>query len=83
VFIQGKDLLLVSLSATLTTQSFTIQTLSLSYVQFLHPRDHSAMTRITVILATMLSFMAFTPVAAQDYQKGFAAYQAGDYATAL
>ena len=41
------------------------------------------MTRITVILATVLSFMAFTPLAAQDYQKGLAAYIAGDYATAL
>ena len=41
------------------------------------------MKRITVILAIALSFMAFTPLAAQDYQKGLAAYQAGDYATAL
>ena len=41
------------------------------------------MPRITLALATMLSFMAFTPVAAQDYQKGYDAYQAGDYATAL
>ena len=40
------------------------------------------MTRITVILATVLS-LAFTPVAAQDFQKGLAAYQAGDYATTL
>ena len=31
----------------------------------------------------MLSFMVFTPVAAQDYQKGYDAYQAGDYATAM
>ena len=35
------------------------------------------------VLATMLSFMAFTPVAAQDIAKGYDAYQAGDYATAL
>ena len=41
------------------------------------------MPRITFALATMLSFMAFTPVAAQDYQKGYDAYQAGEYATAL
>ena len=40
------------------------------------------MTRITVILATVLS-LAFTPVAAQDLQKGFSAYHAGDFATAL
>ena len=40
------------------------------------------MTRITVILATVLS-LAFTTVAAQDFQKGLAAYQAGDYATTL
>ncbi|MDC3347866.1 sel1 repeat family protein [Paracoccaceae bacterium] len=31
----------------------------------------------------MLSFMAFTPVAAQDWTKGVDAYNAGDYATAL
>ena len=40
------------------------------------------MTRITVILATVLS-LAFTPLAAQDYQKGLAAARAGDFATAL
>ena len=40
------------------------------------------MTRITLILATVLS-LAFTPLAAQDFQKGLAAYQAGDYAAAL
>ena len=34
-------------------------------------------------LATLLSFMAFTPVSAQDWNKGVDAYQAGDYATAL
>lgn len=34
-------------------------------------------------LATVLSFMAFTPVAAQDYQKGLDAYAAGDYTTVL
>ena len=36
-----------------------------------------------VALTAMLSFMAFTPVTAQDYQKGYDAYQAGDYATAF
>ena len=41
------------------------------------------MPRITFVLATMLSFMAFTPVAAQDLQKGYDAFEAGDYATAL
>ena len=41
------------------------------------------MPRIKFVLATMLSFMAFTPVTAQDYQKGYDAYQAGDDATAL
>ena len=41
------------------------------------------MPRITFVLATMLSFMAFTPVAAQDFDKGVAALNAGDYATAL
>ena len=41
------------------------------------------MSRITIILATVLSFMAFTPLAAQDFQKGLAAAQAGDFATAL
>ena len=41
------------------------------------------MTRITVILAAVLSFMAFTSVAAQDFSKGYDAAQAGDYATAL
>ena len=40
------------------------------------------MIRITVIIATALS-LAFTSVAAQDFQKGYAAYQAGDYATAI
>ena len=35
-----------------------------------------------VILATVLS-LAVTPLGAQDYQKGLAAAQAGDYATAL
>ena len=40
------------------------------------------MPRITLVLATALS-LAFTPVAAQDLQKGYAAYQAGDYATAI
>jgi TPR repeat protein len=41
------------------------------------------MPRITLAIATVLSFMAFTPVAAQDYLKGYANYQAGDYATAV
>ena len=41
------------------------------------------MSRITLALATMLSFMAFTPVAAQDWDKGNDAFEAGDYATAL
>ena len=41
------------------------------------------MPRITVALATMLSFMAFTPVAAQDLQKGVDAFNSGDFATAL
>ena len=40
------------------------------------------MTRIIVVLATVLS-LTFTPLAAQDFQKGLAAYQAGDYAAAL
>ena len=41
------------------------------------------MPRIMFVLATMLSFMAFTPVAAQNFQKGNDAFEAGDYATAL
>ncbi|MDC0012965.1 sel1 repeat family protein [Octadecabacter sp.] len=45
--------------------------------------EATSMTRITVILAAVLSFMAFTPVAAQDFQKGLDAYDAGDYSTAL
>ena len=40
------------------------------------------MSRITLALATALS-LAFTSLVAQDFQKGVAAYQAGDYATAL
>ena len=40
------------------------------------------MTRIIVVLATVLS-LTFTPLAAQDFQKGLAALQAGDYATVL
>jgi uncharacterized protein len=40
------------------------------------------MTRIKLAIATILS-LAFTPVAAQDFQKGVAAYQSGDYGTAL
>jgi len=41
------------------------------------------MPRITFVLATMLSFMAFTPVAAQDGQKGYDAYQAGEFAPSV
>ena len=40
------------------------------------------MTRITFAIATVLS-LAFTPLAAQDFQKGYDAAQAGDFATAL
>ena len=40
------------------------------------------MNRITLTLATVLS-LAFTPVSAQDYNKGFKAYKAGDYTTAI
>jgi TPR repeat protein len=40
------------------------------------------MTRIIFALATVFS-LAFTPLAAQDYQKGLDAYNAGDYGTAL
>ena len=40
------------------------------------------MIRITVIIATALS-LAFTPLAAQDFSKGYDAAQAGDYATAI
>jgi TPR repeat protein len=40
------------------------------------------MTRIKLALAAVLS-LAFTPLAAQDYQKGLDAYAAGAYATAL
>jgi hypothetical protein len=35
-----------------------------------------------IAIATALS-LAFTPLAAQDFQKGVAAYQAGDYSTAI
>ena len=41
------------------------------------------MPRITFVLATMLSFMAFTPVVAQDWNKGMDAYDAKDYVTVL
>jgi hypothetical protein len=41
------------------------------------------MSRITFALATMLSFMVFTPMAAQDFDKGVDRYNAGDYKTAL
>ena len=40
------------------------------------------MTRITLAITAVLS-LAITPLAAQDFQKGYDAYQAGDYATAL
>ena len=40
------------------------------------------MNRITFAIATVLS-LAFTPLAAQDFSKGLAAAQAGDFATAL
>ena len=38
--------------------------------------EANTMKRITVILAIALSFMAFTPVAAQDFSKGLDAYDA-------
>ena len=40
------------------------------------------MNRITLILATVLS-LAFTQVTAQDFNKGYEAYEAVDYPTAL
>ena len=40
-----------------------------------------SMKHLTVILAFLVMLSA--PVAAQDFQKGFAAAQAGDFATAL
>ena len=40
------------------------------------------MTRISLVLATVLS-LASTPLAAQDFQKGYTAYEAGDYITAI
>lgn len=40
------------------------------------------MTRLTVALATVLS-LAFTPVAAQDFQKGMDALQSGDPSVAI
>ena len=42
----------------------------------------TAMTRITFAIAAVLS-LAFTPLAAQDFQKGWDAYNTSDYATAL
>ena len=36
---------------------------------------------LTIMLAFLMAL--FSPVVAQDFQKGFAAYKAGDYATAL
>jgi TolA-binding protein len=44
--------------------------------------EATAMKRITTVLATILS-LAFTPLAAQDYDNGVEAYNAGDYQTAL
>ncbi|MDB4214078.1 sel1 repeat family protein, partial [Octadecabacter sp.] len=44
--------------------------------------EATGMTRITTVLATVLS-LVFTPLAAQDHQRGVDAYNAGDYATAL
>ena len=41
------------------------------------------MSRITFVLATMLSFMVFMPVVAQDLQKGMDAANSGNYATAF
>jgi len=40
------------------------------------------MRRTVIAFATILS-LAFTPLAAQDFGKGFEAYEAGDFATAL
>ena len=39
-------------------------------------------TKLSLATAVILS-LAFTPLAAQDFQKGLAAAQAGDYAIAL
>ena len=44
--------------------------------------EATGMTRITTVLVTVLS-LAFTPLAAQDFQKGLDAYDAADYATAI
>jgi hypothetical protein len=44
--------------------------------------EATAMTRITFAIAAVLS-LAFTPLAAQDFQKGWDAYNAGDFATAI
>ena len=40
------------------------------------------MLRLTFAVVILLS-LALKPVGAQDFDKGFAAYQAGNYATAL
>ena len=40
------------------------------------------MTRITLALTTILS-LAFTPLTAQDFDKGLAAAQTGDFVTAF
>ena len=39
------------------------------------------MKNLTIVLAFLMTFSL--PVSAQDFQKGYAAYNAGDYATAL
>jgi hypothetical protein len=41
------------------------------------------MPRITLALATAVSFTMFSPVAAQDFEKGYNAYQAGVYVAAV
>ena len=45
------------------------------------PEGLSPMKNLTIALAFLLTFSL--PVSAQDFQKGLAAYNAGDYATAL
>ena len=37
----------------------------------------------TLLLATIIFNLGYTTLAAQDYDRGFIAYEAGDYATAL
>ena len=43
--------------------------------------DHPMLKHLLISLAFLMTLSA--PVAAQDFQKGFAAYEAGDFATAL